>query len=140
MAIVSFWRKTRSNRAISKRYGTILTCSASLALHIKLADDLSTDSFILAFCRFIDGRGNPQKTTTNDNRTNFVGTNCPLNERLFKGKALQCFLGEAENITNGSPLALLVMILIVQSQLYQFISYLVNRFQISNHCLKSWGH
>ena len=54
---VKFSRKTRSNQAISKRYGTIFTCLASRALHIELTGDLSIDSFTLALRRFTDRRG-----------------------------------------------------------------------------------
>ena len=70
---IEFSRKTRSNQAISKRYGAIFTYLASRALHIELAGDLSTDSFISALHRFTARRGDPQ-TIISDNGTNFVGT------------------------------------------------------------------
>ena len=80
---VKFSRKTRSNQAISKRYGAIFTCLASRALHIELAGDLSTDSFILALRRFTARRGNPQ-TITSDNGTNFVGAQRELSDAIQK--------------------------------------------------------
>ena len=80
---VKFSRKTRSNQAISKRYGAIFTCLASRALHIELAGDLSTDSFILALRRFTARRGNPQ-TITSDNGTNFVAAQRELSDAIEK--------------------------------------------------------
>ena len=81
--IVKFSRKTRSNQAISKRYGATFTCLASSALHIKLAGDLSTYSFILALRRFIARTGNPQ-TITSDNGTNFVAAQRELSDAIEK--------------------------------------------------------
>ena len=80
---VKFSRKTRSNQAISKRYGAIFTCLASSALHNKLAGDLSAYSFILALRRFIARTGNPQ-TITNDNGTNFVAAQRELSDAIQK--------------------------------------------------------
>ena len=80
---VKFSRKTRSNQAISKRYGATFTCLASSALHIKLAGDLSTYSFILALRRFIARTGNPQ-TITSDNGTNFVAAQRELSDAIEK--------------------------------------------------------
>ena len=70
--LVKFNKKTRSNQAVAKWYGAIFTCLSSCALHIKLAGDLSTDSFILALRRFISRRDYP-KSIPSDNGTNFVG-------------------------------------------------------------------
>ena len=56
---------------------------ASHALHIELAGDLSTDSFILVLCRFTARRGNPQ-TITSDNGTNFVVAQQELSDAIQK--------------------------------------------------------
>ena len=51
-------RETRSTKALTKYYGVIFTCLTTRAIHIELAGDLSTDSFLLALRRFISRRGN----------------------------------------------------------------------------------
>ena len=56
---------------------------ASHALHIELAGDLSTDSFILVLCRFTARRGNPQ-TITSDNGKNFVVAQQELSDAIQK--------------------------------------------------------
>ena len=71
-------REIRSTKALTKRYGVIFTCLATRAIHIELAGDLSTDSFLLALRRFISRRGNV-KVMRSDNGTNFVGANNELN-------------------------------------------------------------
>ena len=80
---VNFSKKPRSNHAISKRHGAIFTGLASRVLHIELAGDLSTDSFILALRRFTARRGNPQATTS-DNGTNFGGAHRELSDAIQK--------------------------------------------------------
>ena len=64
--VVKLSRKTKSNQAICRRYTAVLTCLASRALHIELAD-----SFILALRRFTVRKDNPQ-TITSNNGTNFI--------------------------------------------------------------------
>ena len=81
--LVKFNKKMRANQAVAKRYGAIFTCLSSHALHIELAGDLSTDSFILALRRFISRRGYP-KSIISDNGTNFVGAQLELSEALRK--------------------------------------------------------
>ena len=80
---VNLNKKTRANHTVAKRYGAIFTCLSSNALHFELAGYLSTDSFILALCRFISRRGYP-KSITSDNGTNFVGAQRELSEALQK--------------------------------------------------------
>ena len=58
-------------RAKEKKYGLILTCVASRAIHIEVLNSLDTDSFINALRRFIARRG-PVKRLRSDNGTNFT--------------------------------------------------------------------
>ena len=64
-----------------KRWGCIFTCLATRAVHLELAGDLSTNSFIMALRRFLGRRGDP-KTIRSDNGTNFVGADRDLAEAL----------------------------------------------------------
>ncbi|KAK0144664.1 hypothetical protein N1851_017006 [Merluccius polli] len=55
-----------------KRYGLLLTCMCSRAIHIEMLDDLTTDAFINALRAFIAIRGNVRQLRC-DQGTNFVG-------------------------------------------------------------------
>ncbi|XP_057317068.1 uncharacterized protein LOC130660791 [Hydractinia symbiolongicarpus] len=77
--IVKRSKRTRASSGTVKRYGALFTCMTSRAVHIELAGDLSTNSFILALRRSISRRGNP-KTIISDNGTNFVGADRELRE------------------------------------------------------------
>ena len=76
-------RRTRQLKGTEKRYGALFTCMTTRAVHIELAGELSTDSFILALHRFISRRGNP-KTISSDNGSNFVGAERELSTALQK--------------------------------------------------------
>ena len=62
-----------------KVYGVIFTCLASRAVHIDVADSLSTDSFINVLRRFIARRGQV-RSLRSDRGTNFVGADRELRE------------------------------------------------------------
>lgn len=62
-----------------KAYVCLFICLATKAVHLELASDLSTDSFLAAFKRFISRRGNCA-TLFSDNGTNFVGGKRKLDE------------------------------------------------------------
>ncbi|GBP82294.1 hypothetical protein EVAR_86648_1 [Eumeta japonica] len=64
-------------RRHEKRYGALFTCLTTRAVHIELAESLSSDSMILALRRFIARRGTP-RVMYSDNGTNFVGANKEL--------------------------------------------------------------
>ncbi|XP_070567315.1 uncharacterized protein [Ptychodera flava] len=75
--------EVKIKRSSVKRYGVIFTCLAVRAVHIEVADSLSTDSFINALRRFIARRG-PVKMIRSDNGTNFVGARRILQEEIDK--------------------------------------------------------
>jgi len=74
-------RQTRRNPALNKRYGVIFVCLTMRAIHIEVANDLSTDCFISALSRFLSRRGHV-KTIITDNGTNFVGANVELKNSI----------------------------------------------------------
>ena len=67
-------KKTRTKSGQSKCYGVVFTYLTTRAVHLEVAEDLSTDSFILALRRFIARLGEP-KAMWSYNDTNFVDTN-----------------------------------------------------------------
>ena len=79
--IVKLSKKTRVNQAKAKRYGVIFTCLATRAIHIEIAGDLTTDSFILLLHRFIACRGKV-KHIRSDNGTNFKGAQKELQDAI----------------------------------------------------------
>ena len=79
--IVKLSKKTRANQAKAKRYGVLFTCMATRAIHLEIAGDLTTDSFILALRRFIARRENV-KHIRSDNGTNFKGAQKKLQDAI----------------------------------------------------------
>ncbi|KAI7796759.1 hypothetical protein IRJ41_005739 [Triplophysa rosa] len=67
----------KEGRKELKRYGLLLTCMCSRAVHVEMLDDLSTDAFINALRAFIAIRGGPVHQLRSDQGTNFV-------EKTFK--------------------------------------------------------
>ncbi|GFV12354.1 integrase catalytic domain-containing protein [Trichonephila clavipes] len=66
------------DRENKKCWIVLFTCAIYRAVHLELITSLSTDSFILAFRRFIARRGRPT-TIYSDNGKTFVGTFNALN-------------------------------------------------------------
>ncbi len=64
-----------------KRYGLIISCLASGAIHLEVLYNLTTDSFICAFRRFVSRRGSPSLIRS-DNGTNFVGAEREMREAI----------------------------------------------------------
>ncbi|XP_049308631.1 uncharacterized protein LOC125777586 [Bactrocera dorsalis] len=70
---------SRRSTTTSKTYAAIFVCMASRAVHIELAEDLSTRSFIDVYDRFISRRGICAKLFS-DNGTQFVGADKQMRE------------------------------------------------------------
>ncbi|XP_067030756.1 uncharacterized protein [Acropora muricata] len=68
-------------RSHAKRYGCVFTCLTIRAVHIEVAHDLTSDSFIQAFTRFVSRRGAPIEVFS-DNRTNFRGAETEIKVTL----------------------------------------------------------
>lgn len=66
-------------RVSMKVWGVLFCCMSSRAIHVELANTLSTESFILAYQRFTSIRGHPQKVWS-DPGTNFIGAKPILQE------------------------------------------------------------
>ena len=64
-------KHTRKNPTLNKRYGVIFVCLTMRALHLEVADNLTTESFILALSRFIARKGHV-KIIISDNGSNFI--------------------------------------------------------------------
>ena len=84
----------KDGRKDIKRYGLLLTCLCSRAIHIEMLDDMTTDAFINALRALIAIRGNVCQLRS-DQGTNFIGARREFAE-LMKGmdedrvKALGC--------------------------------------------------
>lgn len=72
---------TKRGRSQVKRYGVIFTCLTIHAIHIEVAESLTTDSFINALRRFMSRRGQVQSIRC-DRGTNFVGAERELREAM----------------------------------------------------------
>ena len=73
--------EVKRGRSMIKRYGVIFTCSTSRAIHLEVAQSLTTDSCINAIRRFIARRG-PVECIRSDNGTNLVGAERELRESI----------------------------------------------------------
>ncbi len=71
----------KQGRSHVKRYGCLITCLSSRAIHLEIAHTLDTNSFLAALHRFISRRGRPL-IIFSDNGTNFVSGERELKELL----------------------------------------------------------
>ncbi|XP_070182296.1 uncharacterized protein [Littorina saxatilis] len=71
----------KEGRKELKRYGLLITCMASRAVHIEVLDDMSTDSFLNGLRCFIALRGKV-RTIFSDQGTNFVGAKHELDRHF----------------------------------------------------------
>ena len=71
----------KQKRSEVKRYGLLITCLYSRAIHLKLLDDLSTDCFINALRCFLALRGTV-KVLRCDQGSNFIGADNELRQAL----------------------------------------------------------
>jgi len=70
--------KVRKPR-IGKGYISLFVCMVTSAIHLELVTDLTTETFLATFLRFISLRGKCSKIYS-DNGTNFIGSKRSLNE------------------------------------------------------------
>lgn len=68
-------------KAQEKRYGVVISCLTTRAVHLEISHSLNTDSFINALRRFIARRGSV-KLIRSDNGTNLVSGNKELRSSL----------------------------------------------------------
>ena len=59
-------------KALKEAHVIIFTCMTTRAIHLELVTDNSTDTFLMAFCRFASLRGHPINCWS-DCGMNFVG-------------------------------------------------------------------
>lgn len=84
-------KEPRGRRWVStSSYICLFVCMTTKAIHLELSSDLSTESFLLAFTRFIARRG-PIKDMHSDCGTNFVGAARLLNplDQFTQSKSFQ---------------------------------------------------
>ncbi|KAG1930139.1 hypothetical protein F2P79_022561 [Pimephales promelas] len=88
---------TKEGRKQHKRYGLILTCFCSRAVHIEMLEDMSTDAFINSLRCFIAVRGTVRQIRC-DQGTNFVGAKNELNSALkqLDPERLTAFLADKQ--------------------------------------------
>ncbi|XP_075152891.1 uncharacterized protein LOC142226662 [Haematobia irritans] len=60
------------NAVYQKSYVCVFVCFCTKAIHLEFCSDLSSNSFMAAFTRFVSRRGLPNKIMS-DNGTNFIG-------------------------------------------------------------------
>lgn len=85
----------KEGRKELKRYGLLITCMASRAIHVEVLDDMSTDAFINGLRCFIALRG-PVRHIRSDQGTNFVGAKHELKQSLkeLNDSKLQSYLSD----------------------------------------------
>ena len=97
-------RRTRAASSSNKRWGLLLTCLVSRAIHVELIEELSSASFINALRRFIALRG-PIQELRSDRGTNFVGAAKELNivSEFVEDTPMKQFLSDNEIVWIFNP-------------------------------------
>ena len=72
----------RKFRRTEKRYVLLITCLATRAIHLELANSLDVDCFLMALRRFIARRGARPRVIWSDNGTNLVAGEREIRESL----------------------------------------------------------
>ena len=75
-------------RGSAKRWGCLFTCLSTRAVHLEVAQSLSTDDFLMVLRQFINRHGSPDEIYS-DNGTNFVGADCELADALAEWNQVQ---------------------------------------------------
>ena len=65
-----------------KRYACIFTCLTARSTHLEIANDLSTESFLMAHRQFLAFTGSVTKILYSDNDSNFRGAAIELKRGL----------------------------------------------------------
>ena len=88
-------KRLRGGAAYSKRWGLVLTCLNSRAIHIEVLESLDTSAFICALRRFLSIRG-PVAVMRCDRGTNFIGARSEVDQALqeMDEGALKTFLAD----------------------------------------------
>ncbi|KAJ8006653.1 hypothetical protein DPEC_G00109460 [Dallia pectoralis] len=112
--------QVKLGRRLEKRWGIIFKCLTTRAVHLDILNNLSTDSFLMAFRRFIARRGHPLRYSRTKERTSVEEKeSCTKHSRIYpqtcrhslQGKAqpvaeevLRTVFIEVEGILNSKPL------------------------------------
>ena len=75
--------EVRVKRSTVKRWGCLMTCLTTRAVHLEVAHSLTTDSFLLAFRRFASSYPGVREMLS-DNGTNFVGADRELKREFLE--------------------------------------------------------
>ena len=97
-------RSTTRRSIPQKRWGCIFTCLSTRAVHLELANDLTTDAFINCLIRFTSRRGTCTDIYS-DRGTNFIGAAKELHKNLDKEKVINTMYKNGINWHFGSPLS-----------------------------------
>ena len=88
----------RKFRKTEKRYILLVTCLATRAVHLEVAESMDTSSFLMALRRFVARRGRPTLIWS-DNGRNLVGGERELREAIAEWNQGQiCDALSQENI------------------------------------------
>ncbi|XP_055644241.1 uncharacterized protein LOC129780229 [Toxorhynchites rutilus septentrionalis] len=92
-------------RRVEKRWGVLITCLVTRAVHIEIVHSLTTDSCIMAIQNFKSRRGTPLEFFS-DQGTNFIGSNHELQKayrRVDQNKLIKEFTSPTTKWTFNPP-------------------------------------